>query len=381
VTRKVVVSIATGATRVIAVQVSVLPGDSIDALNLITPTAHYQDWSTITGKPTTISGYGLTDAASTGANTFGGTQTVSVDGVKALDLTGGATGTFGRFVTANRILGSTSISSFCQCAAWWLTTPTVFSSSNEMIVSEHAIRAGFQGGGGSAGTIAVGVCVTGTIQATNSVAVTNGYIFRAASNAATIKWSFYADVGSGRAYFGDGITVPDTTDATDKDTGSIVTEGGIGVEKSIVAGGSVKASSAIIGIDPGGPELLRVGGGAKVGGSLTAQRLIANDGYVGFAGDISASRGDGTGCVFFSGTGARYIYCDGNVFDFSGIPINATSYRVLNTKVVGEQASAIADVSTADATDLPSAVALANANKAKINSTLAMLRTHGLIAT
>ena len=67
-----------------------------------------------------------------------------------------------------------------------------------------------------------------------------------------------------------------------------------------------------------------------------------------------------------------------------GGSVNITSgqgYKVAGTKVVGAQASAIADVSTADATDLPSAIALANANKAKINSTLAMLRTHGLIAT
>jgi hypothetical protein len=56
-------------------------------------------------------------------------------------------------------------------------------------------------------------------------------------------------------------------------------------------------------------------------------------------------------------------------------------YKVAGTKVVGGQASAIADVSTADATDLTSAIALANANKAKINAILAMLRTHGLIAT
>jgi len=83
--------------------------------------------------------------------------------------------------------------------------------------------------------------------------------------------------------------------------------------------------SVILGTDPGGSELLRVGGSVNIA----------------------------------SGQG----------------------YKVAGTKVVGGQASAITDVSTADATDLASAIALANANKSKINTILAMLRTHGLIAT
>lgn len=52
--------------------------------------------------------------------------------------------------------------------------------------------------------------------------------------------------------------------------------------------------------------------------------------------------------------------------------------KVFATAVVGDQA-AIADVATADATDLASAEALANANKAKINEILAMLRTAGVL--
>jgi hypothetical protein len=149
-----------------------------------------------------------------GANTFTSTQTVSIDGEKALDITGGATGTFGRFVTANRTLGSSSISSFCQCAYWWMTTPTVFSSSNEMNVFEIALRAGTAGGGGSAGTIAIGSCINASIQVANSVAVTTGYVFRAVSNAATTKWAFYADVAAGKSYFGDGVIVPLITPAS-----------------------------------------------------------------------------------------------------------------------------------------------------------------------
>jgi len=51
-----------------------------------TPTAHNQDWSTITGKPTTISGYGLTDAAGLVANTFTDTQTIQGTTLQTLRL-------------------------------------------------------------------------------------------------------------------------------------------------------------------------------------------------------------------------------------------------------------------------------------------------------
>lgn len=47
---------------------------------------------------------------------------------------------------------------------------------------------------------------------------------------------------------GAGITVSSTTDSTSKDTGSIVTEGGIGVEKSLYAGNSILSVGATNGI-------------------------------------------------------------------------------------------------------------------------------------
>lgn len=49
-------------------------------------------------------------------------------------------------------------------------------------------------------------------------------------------------------------------------------------------------------------------------------------------------------------------------------------------KAVEKQAAHVANVSQADATDLPSAEALANANKAKINELLAALKAAGLMA-
>lgn len=62
---------------------------------------------------------------------------------------------------------------------------------------------------------------------------------------------------------------------------------------------------------------------------------------------------------------------------------SATGEVILNcgapATAEGPQA-AIADIATADATDLASAVTLANANKAKINAILTALRAAGIIA-
>jgi len=72
----------------------------------------------------------------------------------------------------------------------------------------------------------------------------------------------------------DGIkTFTDTTDATTKDTGGVVLQGGIGVEKNVHAGGTIKndntteASSPTTGsiVTPGG---LGVGKNAHLGGNL-----------------------------------------------------------------------------------------------------------------
>lgn len=54
--------------------------------------------------------------------------------------------------------------------------------------------------------------------------------------------------------------------------------------------------------------------------------------------------------------------------------------NILAGSLQATQISSIADVSTANATDLASAEALANANKAKINALLAALRTAGILA-
>jgi len=50
-------------------------------------------------------------------------------------------------------------------------------------------------------------------------------------------------------------------------------------------------------------------------------------------------------------------------------------------EAIKPQAAAVADIATVDATDLATAITLANANKAKINALLASLRAAGVIAT
>jgi hypothetical protein len=86
--------------------------------------------------------------------------------------------------------------------------------------------------------------------------------------------------------------------------------------------------------------------------------------------------GKGSNTISIGNSSITDLYTPGNLQLSSGKVIKINSVQVVTARQ-----TAIADVSTADATDLTSAVALANANKAKINTILAMIRTHGLIAT
>ena len=69
----------------------------------------------------------------------------------------------------------------------------------------------------------------------------------------------------------------------------------------------------------------------------------------------------------------------------TGDLVSAAEINNIVTAVNSKQNSIVAqaaeaDISTADATDLPTAQALANATKVKVNALLAKLRTLGLIA-
>ncbi len=78
------------------------------------------------------------------------------------------------------------------------------------------------------------------------------------------------------------------------------------------------------------------------------------------------------------------ITSSGTIAITFGATINvATSYKVAGVKVIGAQGAAVADVASADATDLPSVITLANEMKAQVNTAFARLRAatgHGLWA-
>ena len=66
-------------------------------------------------------------------------------------------------------------------------------------------------------------------------------------------------------------TVLDTTQSTDKDTGSIITEGGLGVEKNINAGGNISAVGSMSGSNLSGSNTGDVSIGTANGLSLAGQ--------------------------------------------------------------------------------------------------------------
>ncbi len=62
----------------------------------------------------------------------------------------------------------------------------------------------------------------------------------------TITWdNIKAEVASESGSFTDVITTTDTTDSTSKDTGSIITEGGVGIEKSLFAGLTINSGTTM----------------------------------------------------------------------------------------------------------------------------------------
>lgn len=80
---------------------------------------------------------------------------------------------------------------------------------------------------------------------------------------------------------------------------------------------------------------------------------------------------DGTTRAQFSLSGVNTI------FNLSGA---AAQYRVNGTQVVGARGAAVADVASANASDLATAITLANETKTQVNAWLARARAHGLIA-
>lgn len=86
---------------------------------------------------------------------------------------------------------------------------------------------------------------------------------------------------------------------------------------------------------------------------------------------VASINGQG-GNITFSGGSVPAGWTVGFTFSPGAGVINISGPGTMSTKNV---AAAIADITTADATDLATAITLANANKAKINEILNSLRT------
>jgi hypothetical protein len=313
-----------------------------------TPVAHNQAWSTITATPTTISGYGLTDAASTGANTFTGAQLIRAAATQdAIEILGRAGGTSSYKVTitplalsANRtrsepdedgtyaLRGANTFTGVQLLPNGTMAAPAISfgSDPNTGIYRVGADTIGFSVGGVkyhdfSAHTILQSAYGT---HARHTLRRANG------SESAPTKVLSGETVGYwlAQGYYDDGV-------------------GGVGYSNS-----------------PGGIYV------------LAAEDFSSAENHGRLVRVYTCPVGTSTGqvSVEFKSDQSSQFY--GDVTLNSGKVI-----KVAGNQVVTARQTAIADVSTADATDLTSAVALANANKAKINTILAMLRTHGLIAT
>lgn len=196
-----------------------------------------------------------------GANNIG----VAANGAKVLDI-----GTTGLGITG---LGSTTTSMAVGTSLTVGTDQTFAKEVNHTIAVADTTTAATVGGdltlqaaggattgkggtayvfGGNAGTVDSGdiLAATGrapggasggvTIQ-TGTDSATGGSILLKPNETTAFTISSTGMLGA----VGSVITLSDTTDSTDKDTGSIITEGGIGVEKAIVTGTSITAGTTL----------------------------------------------------------------------------------------------------------------------------------------
>lgn len=121
-------------------------------------------------------------------------------------------------------------------------------------------------------------------------------------------------------------------------------------------------SQAVIGLDVADPQLP---GTVGQGGTVTSVTITAGTNLT------------GGGSVTTSGIITLNLSANPSVTTVDA----STSYKVGGTKVIGAQGAAVADVASADATDLPTVITLANEIKAQVNTAFARLRAatgHGL---
>ncbi len=99
-------------------------------------------------------------------------------------------------------------------------------------------------------------------------------------------------------------TFTDTTQSTTKDTGAIIAEGGLGVEKNITAGGTIAASNfsgSSSGTNTGDITLAAVGSSANANGAtLTAQALNLEPASASFPGVVTTGAQTLAGAKTFS---------------------------------------------------------------------------------
>lgn len=92
---------------------------------------------------------------------------------------------------------------------------------------------------------------------------------------------------------------------------------------------------------------------------------------------VASINGQG-GALTFGGGSVPSGWTVGFTAGVGTMAINISGPGTMSTKNI---AAAVADITTADATDLATAITLSNANKAKINELIGVLRTAVHIAT
>jgi hypothetical protein len=217
-----------------------------------TPVAHNQAWSTITATPTTISGYGLTDAASTGANTFTGAQLIRAaatqDAIEILGRAGG-TSSFKATITPLALSASRTFSLPDESGTIALRGANTFTGTQKMEIT------------GSSGTVHQYNRTTDSIELDISF-LTND----------SRRWIWRFSGAETGANAGSVLELIRRSDS-DVNLGPVISfyrdTGLVRLPKDVNV-----VEDLIVGTDPGGSQRLRVGGTARFSGKITTVSAV-----------------------------------------------------------------------------------------------------------